>query len=240
MTASRNGFSYSRYVRECIATRGVMGTAWHLLCGIFEVTRDYLPWRRRIRYGDIDFDWDCRVDTTWANLRLGTRLREVFTGRKYQPVDPVSFHEMMQALPLNPEDLAFIDLGSGKGRALLLASDYPFRKIIGVELLPELHAIAAENVKRYRSKDQRCTEFQLHHCDAREFQLPPEPLLIFLFDPFPEPILRQVVSQIDRSAHEEPRNIVIAYMNPVSHVLDESRVFRKLSATRQWALYGNG
>src|SRR5690348_18494542 len=77
MTASRNGFSYSRYVRECIATRGVIGTVWHLLCGIFEVTRDYLPWRRRIRYGDVDFDWDCRVDTTWANLRLRSEERRV-------------------------------------------------------------------------------------------------------------------------------------------------------------------
>ena len=46
----------------------------------------------------------------------------------------------------------FVDLGSGKGRTLLMASDYPFRRIIGVELLPSLHQIAQENLRQYKSE----------------------------------------------------------------------------------------
>jgi hypothetical protein len=56
------------------------------------------------------------------------------------------FHEMLDALlqheSLDFRDLVFIDLGSGKGRTLLMASDYPFRRIVGVELLPALHLAA--------------------------------------------------------------------------------------------------
>jgi len=45
----------------------------------------------------------------------------------------------MQAMPIDLSKFTFIDLGAGKGRALLMASDYLFQKIIGVEFMPELH-----------------------------------------------------------------------------------------------------
>ena len=135
-------FSYRAWLREWLTRRGVLRTSAELVKGAFEIACDHLPWRRRLRYGDIDFDWDYRVDTTWSNLPVGTRIREVLAGRGYQPSDPLTFHEMMAQLAIDFRDFALLDLGSGKGRALLMASDYPFRRIIGVELLPELHAIA--------------------------------------------------------------------------------------------------
>jgi hypothetical protein len=50
--------------------------------------------------------------------------------------------------------LSSLILGSGKGRALLVASELPFAKIIGVELSRELHRIAEQNlgaIDRHRS-----------------------------------------------------------------------------------------
>jgi SAM-dependent methyltransferase len=178
------------------------------------------------------------VDTTWANVRFATRVRELLTGRQYQPSDPAIFAEMMQALPGGPEGLVFVDLGSGKGRALLLASNYPFRKIVGVELLPELHELAKENIQHYRFDRQRCHDFELYCCDARDYELPREPLLVFLFDPFPEAILGTVVRGIEQSLRQSPRRLIVAYMNPVGeHVLAEAQIFRRVAGTIQWAVY---
>jgi SAM-dependent methyltransferase len=231
-------FSYRAWLRESVSRRGVLRTSATLLKGAFEIARDYWPSRRRMRYGDIDFDWDHRVDTTWSNIPLSTRVREVLAGRAYQPSDPLTFHEMMAQLAIDFREFTFVDLGSGKGRALLMAADYPFRRIIGVELLPELHAIAQQNVRQYSSERQQCHAFELHCGDARRFQLPPEPLVIFLFDPFPADILREVVAGIERSVREVPRKVFVAYQNPVSEkVMTEFMGLRNIAATIRYAIY---
>ncbi len=232
------GFSYRAALRHAIRTEGLLRTAWRFAAGACAIALDCLPSRRRLRYGDVDFDCDRRVNTTWANVGLGTRFRELFAGRGYQPSDPFIFREMMERLPVDPRTLAFVDLGSGKGRALLLAADYAFRRLIGVELLPELHAIAQENIARYHGATQQSTAIELYCADARDFTLPDEPLFLYLFDPFPEPILREVMASVEASLRQNPRPLFLAYQNPVSErVLAESALFRRLAGTLQWVLY---
>ena len=112
---------------------------------IWEFVRDSLPDKRRQRYGDIDYDWEHRVDTTGATVSWRARLLGLLNS-PYQPVPPEQFREMMAALAVyldqvsNFSQFTFIDIGSGKGRALLLATEYGFSRIIGIELLPELDA----------------------------------------------------------------------------------------------------
>ena len=47
--------------------------------------------------------------------------------------------------PHHITDYTFLDIGAGKGRAVLLASEFPFRQIIGVELNPAMATIAQSN-----------------------------------------------------------------------------------------------
>src|SRR5689334_23652607 len=108
---------------------------------IGEVVRDSFPDRRRMRFGDVQYDIDHRVNTTWANVGFRTRLREACISADYQTTDPVIFTEAMGVLNARTDLtlFTFVDIGSGKGRVLLMAAEYPFPHIIGVELLPELH-----------------------------------------------------------------------------------------------------
>src|ERR1051326_9070709 len=122
---------------------------------LWEFALDSLPSRRRQRYGDVDYDWDYRVDTTGATVGWRDRLLGMLHS-PYQPTEPALFHEMLDSLKVDFSDFTFIDIGSGKGRTLLMASDYPFRKILGVELLPELHRVAQENIVKYKSDSQKC------------------------------------------------------------------------------------
>ena len=212
-----------------VAVRRLAGLAWEFL-------RDSLPARRRRRYGDMDYDWDHRVDTTSATVNWRDRLLGLLNS-PYQPTDPALFQEMLSSLNLDFRDFTFIDIGSGKGRTLLMASDYPFRRIIGVELLPELHRVAQENIRKYKSDSQQCFALESLCDDAREFVFPPEPILLYLFNPLPEPGLVQLIANLERSLQEHPRPLFVIYHNPAREHVLAGGVFRKLGATHQYALY---
>ncbi len=135
-------------------------------------------------------------------------------------------------------DFVFIDLGSGKGRTLLMASDYPFRRIMGVELLPALRQAAQENLSKYRSESQKCFALEAICGDATEFSFPAEPIVLYLFNPFPESGLRRAVANLEQSLRDHPRAVYVLYHNPLlEHVLSESAVLSKIGGTHQYAMY---
>lgn len=219
------------------ATRALVGSLWQFL-------RDSTPTRLRQRYGDADYDWDHRVNTTSAAVGWRDRLLGVFHS-PYQPTEPALFHEMLEALQKRTNrsfaDFTFLDLGSGKGRTLLMASDYPFRRVVGVELLPALHEIARQNIAQYKGEGQKCFAIEAVCGDASAFPFPAEPQLVYLFNPFPESVLRRVLANLEQSLHDHPRPVYVLYHNPLLEpVLGESGVLRKVSGTHQYSLWSNG
>jgi hypothetical protein len=226
------------WFRDSVRHRGVARTFAKLGASAWEVVRDLTPERRRLRFGDLQFDFDHGVNTTWSNIGLKTRVREVFTGEPYQPIEADQFHEMMGALGIDYSEFTFVDMGSGKGRALLLASEYPFRRIVGVEILPELHAIAEENFRRYKSGTQKCFRLESWCGDARAFDFASEPTLLYLFNPFFEPVLRDVLAKLEKSLNEHPRKFVLLYANPLSeHIVAHAAFLKKVGGTHQYSIY---
>lgn len=235
----RLGQAAAGWFRDSFRYRGVWRTAGIFSTRVFEFVRDLSPSRRRLRYGDLQFDFDHAVDTTWSNVGLGTRIRELFSGEAYQPIESDQFHDMVDSLGIDFRNFTFIDLGSGKGRALLLASDYPFRRIIGVEILPELHSIAERNIQKYRSGEQQCNQITSWCGDARDFEFPVEPTLLYLFNPFFEPVLQAVLNNIEISLRANPREFVLLYVNPISeHLVQKTSFLHKVDGTHQYAVYG--
>ena len=229
------------YWSELAARDGRFSATGSLLQSLWEFVRDSTPARLRQRYGDADYDWEKRVNTTSAAVGWRERLLGVFHS-PYQPTEPELFREMLEALARQPNlswsDFTFIDLGSGKGRTLLMASDYPFRRIVGVELLPALDQITQENLSQYKSESQQCFALESICADATEFLLPEEPLLLYLFNPFPQGGLRRVIAALERSLHDHPRTVYVLYHNPqLEHVLAESAALRKIGGTHQYSIY---
>jgi SAM-dependent methyltransferase len=205
-----------------------------------EFLRDSLPDRKRGRYGDVDYDWEHRVDTTSANLGWRARLIGVLNS-PYQPVAPELFREMMNALAIDFPQFTFIDIGSGKGRALLLASEFPFYRIVGVELLPNLNRIARENIRKFSDRHARSGSIETICADATEFPFPEAPLVLFLNNPLPEPGLQKLVSNLESSLRSKPRVVFVVYANPVlEQVLSNSHLFRKIFGTHQYAAFQGG
>lgn len=134
-------------------------------------------------------------------------------GIKYDPIDERTFRSMMGAIQADHKDFTFIDLGSGKGKALLMASEYPFRRIIGVEYAEHLCVIARKNIAAYKNEWIKCRRIQVLCTDAATFHVPPEPILFFLFNPFDQHVMRQVVKNIVESLNQHPRRVIIVYCN---------------------------
>lgn len=229
------------YWSECIDRAGVIRGSREFLGALWEFLRDSTPSRLRTRFGDADYDWDYRVNTTSGAVGWRDRLLGVFHSA-YQPTERGAFGEMMDTLahqrPLDFREFTFIDLGSGKGRTLLMASDYPFRRAVGVELLPSLHEIARQNLTQYHNESQRCFTLESICADATTFPLPDEPLVIYLFNPFPESGVRRVLNMLDKSLDENPRPVYVIYHNPQHEsVLIESGHLKRISRTPQYSIF---
>lgn len=201
----------------------------------WEFLRDSLPSRKRRRYGDVDYDWEFRVDTTAATVSWRTRLLGLLHSA-YQPIEAELLREILNSLQIDGSQFTFIDIGSGKGRALLVAAEYPFRRVIGVELLPELNSVAEENIRRLAKK--ACGEMQSIWGDAVEFVFPAEPLVVFLFNPLPEAGLRKVMGNLEESLRKQPRPVYVIYANPVFEgIVSACSAFSKVGGTDRYSVF---
>ena len=169
-----------------------------------------------------DFDRECNVDTDgeidgWTHLSdLDIPSANWICGRNYAPIDPVRFHAVLANLHIQFEDFVFIDFGSGKGRALLLASAYRFKRIVGIEFSPELNLIAQHNIQKYMDRHPPCGSVESVCMDFLDFSLPEEPSVCFFFDPCEDAILTKLLRNIRVSLEGHPRAAYLVYVAPTA------------------------
>jgi len=231
---------FARHWRESVSYFGwsrsllvLVGAAWRALL-------ELLPSRRKARFGDLDYDWEHSADTTRSNVGFGTQFLTGLTARPYFATEPWLFAQIMQAIPVDFSQFTFIDLGSGKGRVLLMASDYPFQRIMGVEFMPSLHRTAQKNIDSYSSIRRQCQQIEAVCMDARDVQFPLEPIMVYLFNPFSEATLAQVLENLRRSVEQAPRPVYVAYrFTEFEKLLAQSPWLEKIAAAEQWAVYKN-
>jgi predicted RNA methylase len=162
----------------------------------------------------------------------------------YEPTSGRLIREILRRIPIAPHQFAFVDLGSGKGRALLVASEFPFAKILGVELSSELHAIAEKNIEIYRPEFQPCRNFELRRENAAAFIFPADPLVLFMFNPFGDETMKRVLENLAISLRMAPRQAFVAFV--YAKLLDMRRfdalaggtnVLRRIATTDRYAIY---
>ncbi len=148
----------------------------------------------------------------------------------YEPVTEQAIQTLLRMLPsLDFSPFIFIDLGSGKGRALFVAAKYPFRQIIGVEYSFELHEVAMKNVASYRNSEQKCFDIMPVRADATAFSLPLYPTVCFINNPYDESMIARTIENIDQSVRSAPRPFFIIYIHayytgPIDATLGWARI----------------
>lgn len=130
---------------------------------------------------------------------LGAERGEAYAhATHYEPVPVADFHALMRRVPKSFVGAStFVDVGAGMGRAVLLAREYPFKQIVGIELSPHLLEIARENVARGRGFEIACRDVRLIRADARKRKMPRGPLVVFLYNPFDEQALEAVLDRME-------------------------------------------
>jgi SAM-dependent methyltransferase len=138
---------------------------------------------------------------------------------------------LQQTKPQPIQKTVFLDIGAGKGRAMLLASRFPFLRVEGVELSPALATIASANVSLWQqdARAEALAPLRLYNADATKHPLPIEPTLAFLFHPFELPILRRFLRHVEKSLAAKPHPFDLLYINAEHNsLLDRHPAFTRL------------
>lgn len=132
----------------------------------------------------------------------------------YQPAWPGLINQLLAATGIDPRSFTFVDVGSGKGRMVLEAAEAGFLKSVGVEFSESLLCIARRNAASFRERTTK-DAIEFHYADASEFELPEGPLVVFLYNPFGEPVMRQVARRAAERWATNRDPLSIWYHNPV-------------------------
>lgn len=191
---TRGRLSWLAYLFYTLKNRGLVRT-----CAM-----GYREWRKERELGIRTFGM--------TKAQTCSTLNEEQTGgHLYQPSSSVLFKQAMAALPFAVKGKVMLDVGSGKGRAMVLAAEAGFAKVIGIEYATALVDVAHVNIAQVQSRFQN-TNFELHDGDAIAFGLPADVDVAYLFNPFDAETLRKWLETILPQAQ---RPLHIIYMHPV-------------------------
>jgi hypothetical protein len=165
-----------------------------------------------------DLEFDVRTSGLVAGRHLASGHRHDRHATAYYAVAPSVFRGMIvrwrRLKPPAPiDEFTFFDVGAGMGRAMMLAAEYPFRALLGVELNPTLARIGRRNLARWRAAGRARAPMRLICGDAAELELPAGPCVAFLFNPFNGPVLRRVLQSWSRTLAARREELDILYVN---------------------------
>ncbi len=126
----------------------------------------------------------------------------------YEPTPYWMLEQLRVLLPLSAEDV-LLDVGCGKGRVVCFFAALPLRKVIGIDMAPELVAAARENAHRCRAR----TPIEIVEGDAATYDIR-DCTVIYLYNPFGEATFARMLDHIRASLAAHPRPLRIVYTNP--------------------------
>lgn len=208
---------------EFNGVRGALSHSWrrlfsslknHGVSGTFEraFVKAPAPPQSPVRSSPHPFDLENGTDTggwiSGADL-AGSTLSALYT-TIYLGIAPSALRAALAASPIARGESTFVDIGCGKGRALLIAAEFPFRRLLGVEIAPELCAIANANLALNPDWKSRISVI---NGDASTFVYPEGPLFIFLYTPFLLSMVRRFLANLEGQLRRSPRPAYLLYAN---------------------------
>jgi hypothetical protein len=162
------------------------------------------------------YDRRHRLDThqeCFLNTQGLTEQQALQGNNVYRPFWRKEFFEAIESLDIDLTDYLFVDVGAGKGKLLLLASQFAFSEIIGVEYAPSLHAVAMKNIQQQKIRTGTQTKITSIWADALTWDLPNRPAVYFLYNPFDLVTTKAFFSRLDQHAAKTGLSIFMIYAN---------------------------
>ena len=194
---------------------------------IKEIPTKGLPKLRRCQ--DDEFDQKYGVETSKSVQIVPTDSPNFSHGNRYSAAGETVIRWCIENCGMLHTETTFVDVGSGKGRVLIVAAMYAFKRIIGVEYSPALAAICRNNLQKL-SITEKC---EVIVGDAADFKFPDGNLLVFLYNPFDGVILNRVLRHL-AATHGHVR---IAQLGPGHDVIRNSGIARAICSGEGPTLY---
>ena len=204
--------------------------------------------KERLREGvraveDWWFDTTRRVQTAGTERRTRADIAgDHSDSNVYGPVRVANARAALRDLPIKDfSKYRFIDMGSGKGRMLFVAAEFPFRGVVGVEFSKTLHEEALANLARYKHGSQRCMEVESIRANAMEYEFPEENLVIYMFNSFGPEVMSRMLKNLEHSLERKPRHVVVVMLWPENwQVVAGTPWMKKYRQTRRYHVYETG
>ncbi|MCW2242512.1 class I SAM-dependent methyltransferase [Azospirillum canadense] len=197
---------------------------WSALVRLQNTSRRGDPW---LRVHPFDADYGTRTSgyiPAWL-LRAGRPGDAGITA--YAGCQPSCLRAALRSIP-NLESRSFLDLGCGKGRSTIIASEHPFRAVVGVDISPHLVRIARRNAAIVAKRFPHRPPVTIAEGDALDVPLPDGDLLVFIYHSFGPDVLARVIDRLGGAVAREARDVFVVYENPVyGTVIDRHRAFRR-------------
>ena len=203
---------------DTLKSQGLRGTLSSVVRAFVDVGFD-------IRYGTDTARW-VEIDT------LNVESEHKKDAHTYIPTQITPLRAVLRQLDL-PKDVVFVDLGSGKGRVLLIAAQSGFQKIIGVEFSRELCKIARENVKAFLRQTQIKAQIEVIEYDVATWPIDFGHNVFFMFNPFERSVLAQFLDNLHSSLTRFPRRIWLVFNNPTDEDDEVIADFRLFGASKE-------
>lgn len=215
---------YQRLCRS-LRSRGVGGTLRNTFRNSHQVPAD--PTLERPHPFDLLHGTDTGGWISTASLSVVSL--SAFFSTVYAGMPPSALIQALSALRIQYEDFSFVDLGCGKGRALMVAAQFPFKHLHGVEIAAELCDIARANIAR---NPQWAARISIVNDDAAKAIFPDGPLFVYLYNPFLAPVLRRALANLERQLQRSPRPTYLLYADPrFKSVINSFAFLREISTT---------
>lgn len=179
-----------------------------------------------------------RIGDQWFDIRYGTDTSGIIEVDDLDVTSPnkgyAMRYEVTRARPLKrllqkldlPKDGVFVDIGCGKGRVLMIAAEYGFSRVRGIEYSHELCEAARKNLSIFSNKIKRQLDVEIVEADVVDYEIRPDENVFFMFNPFYSEILELIVWKIARSVAAHPRKVWLIYLYPeCRQAIDGSRAF---------------
>ncbi len=235
--AMRAHFGWAHYLVDRLRHSKLPGVRYFVPA----VNRLFDRMHRRTRHLSTKFD---AFHGTETNKRLPVPVSEDPLDQTRWGCGPINhdfFKEIMRAIPGSLARYSFVDIGSGKGAAVLMASEFSFRRLVGVEIGADLIDVAKCNVDKYNASTGKGLAPEWIRSDFFKWSIPEESHQLFFFNnPLPEALALPAIQRLEQSLRDHPRPVLLVFRKAppsTGDYLHRSAFWKPVRLAPYWRVY---
>ena len=137
-----------------------------------------------------------------------------------QPSSFYTLNKGFSKLNIPYKDIQLLDIGSGTGRVLTFGMLLKVKHVTGIDLDEEGIRQAISNCSIMQQRGYK-SGFDVFSADACTFEIPVGVNVIYLFNPFGEKTMNEVIGNIVRHVDKTGKPVFVIYANPtLRHLFD--------------------